>query len=118
MIGTKLHQVENPHCDVSGYQKRLGKICVNVKIQCTNDRRCYSAESNRCTQRYKAEIDIYKNKIIRKDKRKIVESTDKQDKAYNKTSLAENAKTVRNLVLKKREKSPLMNTEMELEGKN
>lgn len=118
MICARPHQLKDHQYSVSGYQKKLSKICVYVKIQYANCRSRHLADSSRFNQRYKVEIDVCKNKIIKKGKRKMAESINKQDKTYDKTNLAENIRTEEILILEKKEESLTINTEIELEVEN
>ncbi len=87
-------------------------------MQCANCGGSHSTDSNQYAQRHKAEIDARINKTIRNGKRKMVESTEKQDKAYDKASLLENARMVKTPKPERRKESLPIDTEIELKGEN
>lgn len=91
---------------------------MHIKIQCANCGGSHSIDSKQCAQRHKAEIDARKNNTIRKSKGKMAESSDKQDKAYDKASLAENARTEETSEPETKEENLPIDTEMELKGED
>ena len=75
------HKVEDHQCGVVGCHKKPGKICVHVKVQCANCAGSHPADSNRCTQRHRAEMDARKNKTLSKGKVSMVEASPHRNKA-------------------------------------
>lgn len=88
IIFSDFYKVEEHYCGVAGCNKGKRKICAYVIVQDANCERRHSANSNQCTQRHKAEINTGKNKTTSKDKRKIVEHNNKQDKTFDKATLS------------------------------
>ena len=82
------HKVKDHQCGVTGCHKRKGKVCIHVMVQCANCGGGHFANLNRCTLRHKAEIDARKKKTLEKDKTKIVETNDEQNKAYSEASVS------------------------------
>ncbi len=80
------HKVEEHCCGVPGCNKGKGKTCAHVTVKCANYRGGHSANSNRCTERHKAEMRARKNKVLSKSKTRIVEPNDKANPDPDKAS--------------------------------
>ena len=68
------HKLEDHQCGVTGCHKGKGKMCIHITAKCANCEGDHCANSNRCTQRHKAELDARKYKILRKKEEKIARS--------------------------------------------
>lgn len=55
-------------------------------VQCANCKGRHSANLNRFTQKYKADINVQRNKTPNKDKNKMVEHNNKQNKVFDKST--------------------------------
>ena len=66
IICASLHKIEDYQYGVAGCQKAKEKICVHITFKCTHYMRAYAANFLCCTLRYKAEINIRKEKNAKK----------------------------------------------------
>lgn len=87
VICARLYKFEDHLYRVTGYHKGKGKMCIHVKVQCANCGKSHFANSNQCTKRYKAKVNTRKNKLLNKDKAKMIEFNDKY--TYNEATYSQ-----------------------------
>lgn len=105
------HKMEEYCYDLTGYIKRKEKICAYITAKCANCARNHTANSPWYMSKYKADLKVKKQK--KKISLKIKKMTLVENIAEAKsTDIKERPK----LENKHREKSPLANTEIELES--
>ena len=105
------HKVKDHQCKVTECYKGKGKICIYVTPKCANCIRANATNSSWCTTRHKADIKVKQNKkVIGKEVKKKAQVKDIRE--------AENIRIEETLKPKRREKSLIVDTKIELKSED
>ena len=102
IICAGLHKIKDHQCGVAGCQKVKAKICIHVTPKCANCIGAHAANFQHCTLRHKAEINAKKEKKTKEIQKEKKPASNTGNKVGE----------------EKREASPQLDTDIELEGEN